>query len=539
MKRWPVYVLAVVLILTFATGISLAATLGDVNEDGTIDSMDCTALIMSVLGTEDVSKDVADVNGDGALDSSDVSLIVEYILGGIDEFPSEEEEEPDPPSEALEISIDGDNTYQEIEGFGGSVAYYGNWLTDHPNNDEIYDVIYEDLGIDILRLNNWSHDSRYGYQVDQWTEEEEWDDEFDPVAEELVAEGKERTDDELKVMMTAWTPHPDLKSNDSPVGGTLKEENGGYVYDEYADYWLESLDKYEEIGVELDYLSIQNEPDFETSYESCLLDPVEGENASYIEAHEAVYDTLNNNLDEDEMPKMIGPDVTGIGYDRVQEYVDELDQDKLDGISFHLYHGGDNDEDPHPPSFSDNLNALVDQYPDQKKYQTEFYRGDAFNTAWTMHTNLTEGNVSAYLYWDLIWESDGLITLDDPSIEEDQRESQWDYEDGYHRTDSYYSFKHFAAYIEPGSQRVEAEAEGSDIEASAYISPDEEKMTVVLLNTGQYDEVIYLNPDSFNITGSEVYRTDWENEKAEDVGNLGDGYSVEIPSESLVTIVVE
>ncbi|MFW6386924.1 MAG: dockerin type I domain-containing protein [Bacillota bacterium] len=531
MKRWLVHTLAVMLMLILGTGITMAAAIGDVNDDGVVDSMDVSALTNHILGAnEDIVTDVADVNGDGYLDSSDVSVMEGYLLGQISEFPAEEEE--DPPSDALEINIEEDNTYQEIEGFGASVAYYGNWLPEHPNNDDIYDLIYNDLGIDILRLNNWFHDDRYGYQADQWTEDDEWEDEFDPVAEELVAEGKERTDDELKVMMTAWTPHPELKSTDSPVGGTLKQENGGFVYDQYADYWLDSLEQYAEIGVEPDYLSIQNEPDYETSYESCLFDPEEGQNASYTEAYEAVYNKLNNNLDE--MPEMIAPDVTGIGYNRVQEYVDELDQDILDGIGFHLYHGGDNDQDPHPPSFSDNLNALVEQYPDLKKYQTEFYRGDAFNTAWTMHTNLTEGNVNAYLYWDLIWESGGLITLDDPTVEE----QQWEYEDGYYRTDSYYSVKHYSGYIEPGYQRVEADIDSSDIEVSAYISPDGESMTVVLLNTGQYDEVVYLNPDSFNIGGSEVYRTDWEDEKTADIGSLGDGNSVEIPSETLVTVVV-
>ena len=527
------------LISTFST-LGYASQPGDVNEDGEINIFDMILLAEYIVGStnEDISMEIADVNGDGVVDIHDMILIARYIVGEIDEFPVEVE--TDPPPGSLEINIDESITHQEIEGFGGSIAYYSSWLSDHPNKDEIYDLLFIDLGVDVLRLKNWIHDSRYGYQADQWDEDVEWDaveEDFDYAAEDIVYNANERRDDPLKIKMTTWTPHPDLKSNNSPVGGTLRQENGNYVYDEYAEYWLESLERYSEIGIEPDYLSIQNEPDFETDYESCLFDPQESQNAaSYTQAFEAVYEKLSNNLDE--MPTMLGPDVVGIGYNNVQQYVDELDHSILDGIAFHLYHGGDNDQDPHPPSFSDNLNDLVQQYPDLPKYQTEFYRGDAFNTAWTMHTNLTEGNVSMYLYWDLIWAENGLITVENPWVDEPDYDGEpWTTEDGYWTTDSYYAVKHFAGYIEPGYQRVEASSEANDVEVSAYISPDEDSMTVVMLNTGHSQETVHLDIDGFSIISSEVYRTDWQNEETESI-SLGDGYSVEMPAESIVTVVL-
>jgi len=50
--------------------------------------------------------------------------------------------------------IQVDEKHQIIEGFGASVAWYEGWLTNHPNKSEIYDFIFCDLGLDILRLRN-------------------------------------------------------------------------------------------------------------------------------------------------------------------------------------------------------------------------------------------------------------------------------------------------------------------------------------------------------------------------------------------------
>lgn len=44
--------------------------------------------------------------------------------------------------------------HQTLKGFGASVAWYGNWVTEHPNKDLIYYYMFEELGLDILRLRN-------------------------------------------------------------------------------------------------------------------------------------------------------------------------------------------------------------------------------------------------------------------------------------------------------------------------------------------------------------------------------------------------
>ena len=56
------------------------------------------------------------------------------------------------------IQINPEEQHQTITGFGASLAYYEGWLTAHPNRAEIYNVIFSELSLDILRIRN-----AYGY----------------------------------------------------------------------------------------------------------------------------------------------------------------------------------------------------------------------------------------------------------------------------------------------------------------------------------------------------------------------------------------
>ena len=60
------------------------ATVGDLNNDGSIDGNDVSALLEMVLagGVSDEQKSVADVTGDGSVDGNDVSALLEVVLAG-------------------------------------------------------------------------------------------------------------------------------------------------------------------------------------------------------------------------------------------------------------------------------------------------------------------------------------------------------------------------------------------------------------------------------------------------------------------------
>ncbi|HHX17476.1 MAG TPA: hypothetical protein GX727_01295, partial [Clostridium sp.] len=113
---------------------------GDLNGDEKIDTRDYVLLKRYALSIIDEfpvgNTQAADLNGDGKINSLDATLIGRYILGIINQFPVS--------TNAIYASIDTSIKHQTMEGFGASIAYYQNWLIDHPNKAEIYDAIFNE-----------------------------------------------------------------------------------------------------------------------------------------------------------------------------------------------------------------------------------------------------------------------------------------------------------------------------------------------------------------------------------------------------------
>ncbi len=57
-------------------------------------------------------------------------------------------------TESVEVQIIPEDTFQTVVGFGASLAFYENWLTAHPNKMQIYDIIFGELSLYILRVRN-------------------------------------------------------------------------------------------------------------------------------------------------------------------------------------------------------------------------------------------------------------------------------------------------------------------------------------------------------------------------------------------------
>ena len=83
-------------------------------------------------------------------------------------------------------------TYQEIEGFGASNVWSGSTLVSLGNNNpEIYDVLFGDLGLDIVRLRN-----NYGYG-------DEFDYDYIANCEHAITNARDRTGRPLKIMISS------------------------------------------------------------------------------------------------------------------------------------------------------------------------------------------------------------------------------------------------------------------------------------------------------------------------------------------------
>lgn len=134
--------------------------------------------------------------------------------------------------------INGATTYQTIDGFGFSTAWCGA-LSTAKNN-----ALYNTLGFSILRV-----------RIDPWNQ---WNDE---TANASAAHSRG-----AKVLGTPWTPPPSMKSNNHHIAGSLNTSQ----YSNYAN-WLGNAAN----TIGLDFVSIQNEPDIEVTYESCDWTPTQ------------------------------------------------------------------------------------------------------------------------------------------------------------------------------------------------------------------------------------------------------------------------
>lgn len=405
---------------------------------------------------------------------------------------------------AATATVDTSQTYQTIEGFGVSLAWWVTNLYNHSEKGEMYNYIFNELGLDILRLRNIYHKGE--------------DDGF-PIYGEIVDSFYSLSENEPKILITSWSPPAALKSNNYVVGGTLDTTaSGEYVYGDFAQYWVDALDSFADVGIVPDYISVQNEPSWYLSNESCRMEPTENDtSAGYDQALDSVYHRLQA---MGSPPKILAPEVLGINYNLFQYYADQFNHDYAYGYAYHLYHGGDGNVNP--DAFNNNLIAIANNYSDKPIFQTEYDYGDWFNTAWLMHNCLVYGNVSGYFYWSAVWGEDGapfivLIGGSHYSVEK-----------------VYWAFRQYSKAIHYGWQRVGADIDEDSLLISAYIGPEKDELSVVVINISHSNDSVDLDFQGFDMSGANMLRT--SNTETCALFGYYDGSTVNLPARSITTV---
>ncbi|MFC3893107.1 discoidin domain-containing protein [Lentzea rhizosphaerae] len=169
------------------------------------------------------------------------------------------------------IVVDPDRRYQEIDGFGASItdssaALLAGLSTRAETMRKLFDP-NQGIGVSFLRQPVGSSDftaaaQHYTYD-DVPTGRTDFSLKHFSIRHDeekilpLLREAK-RLNPRLKVMATPWSPPAWMKTNDSLVGGQLKDDPA--VYDAYARYLVKFVQAYTAAGVPIDFLSVQNEP---------------------------------------------------------------------------------------------------------------------------------------------------------------------------------------------------------------------------------------------------------------------------------------
>jgi glucosylceramidase len=164
------------------------------------------------------------------------------------------------------ITVNPNATYQSMVGFGASFTDAAAWnVSQSPRRDEIMNALFNPasgVGLSFLRQPIGATDfSRSFYTYD--------DGAADPgltrfsVAHDnayilpLVKQAK-ALNPKLAVMATPWSAPAWMKSGNNLVGGSLNDSQVGT----YADYLTRFTQAYQAAGAPIDYLSVQNEPNF-------------------------------------------------------------------------------------------------------------------------------------------------------------------------------------------------------------------------------------------------------------------------------------
>ncbi|MGN6647001.1 MAG: carbohydrate binding domain-containing protein, partial [Cytophaga sp.] len=136
----------------------------------------------------------------------------------------------------LTLTIDKSTSYQQMTGFGGALSWYCDRIISSPKKTEIADLLFSDLGTDIIRLKNWYYPAGYPAVKSPATMETDWFNPHFDATNQLYTMAKQENEN-IDVLLSSWGPPSALKSNDNLNEGTLKSSNGQFMYSEFGQYW--------------------------------------------------------------------------------------------------------------------------------------------------------------------------------------------------------------------------------------------------------------------------------------------------------------
>ena len=427
----------------------------------------------------------------------------------------------------LVVSIDTERRYQELIGFGATVAYIEAEIVNHPAKEELYDAMFVDSGFGVLRLGS----------IYRATEEPNF-----AAVQDITEAAETRMAQPPVLFLTSGSPPAELKQNNStycegnPDTCTLtRTADGEFDYEGFANHFRRTIEAYAAAGISIDFLSIQNDPNYVPpagkGIETCHFLPVEGtetvtidgvevevEYPGYMEALNAV---LSASADLPARPQFAGPETTGLRSSA--DYIQELDESKFDAFAHHLY-----GMDP----FNPDLEALADlaQFgadSERPLFQTEMADG-GIETALLAQEALVDLGAAMYLQTGFVApanlttpDENALIALTDT---------------GFNIQDPYQALRHFAYHTGAGWTRVDADLDIESVRVSAWISPDDQQLTVILVNPLDSEEVVELDLDE-PLVSTTTTRTVFDGvERYADLGQFSSDDTFVLPKRAVMTL---
>ena len=320
---------------------------------------------------------------------------------------------------AQTATVDFGTTLQTIRGFGGSESWMPQFSTALVNS--LYGTGTNQLGLSILRVRIDPSSTTGG---SNWATE--------------LANAQEASALGATIIATPWTPPAAWKSSNSTVEGTLNTSQ----YAAYANYLNLFTAYLANGGVSLYAISMQNEPDANVTYESCVwtgasMDTWVANNASVL--------TTRLMMPESESFTTSFSDPA---------LNDPAAVNHISIVAGHLYGT--------TPSFYTNA-----ENKGKEVWETEHYLtpagaqpaiGDAIAAAKEIHQSLTVGSYNAYLWWWVADWNPGTGVTNFGLVDTSNNPTYFGY-----------ALAQFSKFVRPGSKRVSATASpSSGLFVSAY-----------------------------------------------------------------------
>jgi len=334
-------------------------------------------------------------------------------------------------------TIDFGTTNQTIRGFGGSTAWMPQLTTAQAS--ALYGNSTGQLGLSLLRTRIDPSSTTGG--ASNWG------------TELANAQAALAVNPDAIVFATPWTPPVAWKASSSsqPYNSScgVADECGGYLnpanYDDYAGYLESFVTFMANGGVNLYGISMQNEPEENVSYESCVWTPAQMD--AWIDQSASVLTT-----------KLIMPEsaVFNTGFSD-PSLNDPNAVGNIGIIGMHLYMNGTSQGTPFLYTNAVNNNKEV--------WMTEHYltpagaqpvMADALQAAEEVHNSLTVGNYNAYVWWWFVDFNPGGGVLNYGLIDPNSNPTYYGY-----------GVAQFSRFIKPGYVRVDATATPA---AGMYVS---------------------------------------------------------------------
>ena len=329
------------------------------------------------------------------------------------------------------VTVNWSDVHQQIDGFGASSAATGDGITN--SEADLFWSTTSGVGLSLLRVqieNNGTYPN--------------------------LATMQKAEDRGVKIWGSPWSPPGSMKSNGSTTNGGSLLAGDYQAYANYLSSYVLGLKN--SYGISLYALSIQNEPDYTATWQSCLW------------TGQQFHDFLRNNLlptfaKNGVTAKIIMPEESGWKFDRATATLnDPVTAAGVSIIAGHNYDG-----------------AAAATYPlgqNQGKHlwETEVSSFEAFDPSitnglkWAKKINdwMTIANANAWHYWWLIDGNGDNEALLGPSGQTTKR---------------LYAMGNYSKFVRPGYYRIGTSASPvGGVSVSAYKDPNTGKFAIVAIN---------------------------------------------------------